>query len=434
MPLIDTTNTVDTSMYLKANLANNMVGDNWYLYNLQEKRNQDWDYRYNVVDIEEELHKQINYTTEVPCYTPIQAVIQTVKNDRGKSLGDDWASLVFKDLRHPNALGYRYRFDYDYQGEGMQKLSSMSEEEKYYNTSIWLAVNKSGISPGNTLVVRRCNTSIALVGSPTRNYNNITEVRYEPGILENELKMINIYYNQTTVIPQAEWYLTMQLNYFSNFIEINDRIILGGVDVEDESNNTLFKVKAIVKANSTRTFTDFGSMDLKNIPLITLGLDRDLADSDDDFYKRIASKSPIYPVVEISEKDNTPEGDYIVSMLTYNKDNNDLRSTEKGYNESLNSYKILLGQIIKRTMVLENAEQQVFNDFEFSLNLPGISEDEYMEYFRFEPIKDKNGILNSFSLKNLKQYDEDYLILTCESKLNGKIFKKEFRFDLGGFY
>lgn len=431
MALIDTTNTIDTSIHLKAKLSNNMVGDNWYLENLQEKRNQDWEYRYNVINIEEELNKQINYTTEMPCYTPIDAVIQTVKSDRGKPLGDDWASLAFRDLSHPNNIGFRYRFDFTYDGEGMQDLSSMSEEEKYYNTSVWLAVNKSSISAGNALVVRRCNTSVALVGSPTRDYKNITEVRYEPAVLENELKLINIYYNQTTVIPQAEWYMTMQLNYFTNFIKINDRMIIGGVDTEDESNNTLFKVKAIVKANSNRTFSKFGSYDLENIPLIILGLDRDLAGEDDDFYKRIAVQSPIYPVQSIPVEDNIPEGEYVI----------DINSPEDNL--------ILLGNTIeKQVFLIDSDGKKEYGKIDsISMELLGVPKEEQMKYYTWEYLfrkdiynNDTNEIIG-FKIKNLKKYDDNYLVVTCNIKANIEtritdiqIYESKFYFELGGFY
>ena len=54
MAILDTTGLVDSSILLKSKLKHNMVGDNYYIQNLQDKRNQDWEYRYNVVDIEEE--------------------------------------------------------------------------------------------------------------------------------------------------------------------------------------------------------------------------------------------------------------------------------------------------------------------------------------------------------------------------------------------
>lgn len=57
MAIIDTSNTIDSSIFLKAKLKDNMVGDNYYIENVQARRNRDWDYRFNRVDIEEELER-----------------------------------------------------------------------------------------------------------------------------------------------------------------------------------------------------------------------------------------------------------------------------------------------------------------------------------------------------------------------------------------
>ena len=140
----------------------------YYIENLQDKRNQDWDYRYNVVGIEEELEKQISYTNNKPNYSPIDAVITNVKSDKGKDLGGDWAHLAFRNLKHPCDVGYRYRFSLDF-----PNMENMSEEDKHYNTSIWICVNKTPIRAGNSCTVRRCNTSLAFVGSPTNNKDYI---------------------------------------------------------------------------------------------------------------------------------------------------------------------------------------------------------------------------------------------------------------------
>ena len=66
MAILNTTDIVDSSIMLKARLKHNMVGDNYYIQNLQYKRDQDWEYRYNTVDIEEEKDRQIEYTTKMP--------------------------------------------------------------------------------------------------------------------------------------------------------------------------------------------------------------------------------------------------------------------------------------------------------------------------------------------------------------------------------
>ena len=440
MAIIDTTDVIDSSIYLKAQLKHNMVGENYYIENLQDKRNADWEFRYNVVDIEEELHKQINYTKELPCYTPIDVVIQSAKDEMGEELGTDYAVLAFRELFHPNEIGYRYRFDFDHVGEGMQDLSTMSEEDKYYNTSVWLAINKSPLSPGNSLMVRRCNASIALVGSPTREYSNITEVRYEPVIIENSLKVINVYSNMTVPIPQAEWYLTCQLNYFTNFIKINDRMIFAGVSLDDRSNNSTYKVKAVVKTSSTKTFSRPGSADLENIPLLILGLDKDLVDEGDDFELRVANQAPIYSTEEIPESVYVPEDDYVVEI-------------SEPYD-----LKILLGDTMTKTVYLANEAGQFKANFEFSVELKGIPEEEYDNYFKFEVIEDEDGFSNTFSIKNLKSYQEDFLSVQCtavvQNKNNGnnrnnesignngnneemnepEYYTQTYDFELGGFY
>ena len=51
MAVINTTNVIDSSMYLKAKLPKNMVGENYYIENLQDKRNKDWAYRYNACEM-----------------------------------------------------------------------------------------------------------------------------------------------------------------------------------------------------------------------------------------------------------------------------------------------------------------------------------------------------------------------------------------------
>lgn len=318
MPVFDSTGTLDSSMYLKAKLDKNRVGENYYIKNLQDIRNRDWYSRYNVVGIEEELHKQIQYTIDDPIYTPIDVAIRTVKSETGEDLGTDWADIAFKDLFHPNDLGCRYRFSTEF-----PNMDEMTEEQKHYDTSIWIAVNKNPISAGNNCIIRRCNSNIAFVGSPTLNYNDITEIHYEPIVLENDLKYINMYYNMTVVIPQSEWYATMQLNYFTNSIQINDRVIFGGVDLTDKENNAVYKVKAVVKASALNTFTRDGSLELDKIPLCLLALDKDvIAPNRDDFYRRVAERAPLYLV-----ENNYPTYQYYISLFDA-KDNGEYDASE----------------------------------------------------------------------------------------------------------
>ena len=409
MAIVDTTNVIDNSIFLKAKLDKNMVGSNYYIENLQYKRDLDWKMRYNLVDIEEELEKQCDYTTDVPKYTPIEVSIRSVKGDQGEDLGSDWGKIAFRDLKHPNFIGERFRF-----AKNFKDISTMKEEEKIYATSIWICINKTDFKAGNSCVIRRCNANIAFSGSPTKSNDYITEIHYEPVILENDLKYINTYYNQTVPVPQAEWYATMQMNYFTNNIKINDRFIFGGTDVNDKENNAAYKVKAIVKSNSEITFAPQGSAEIENIPLVIIALDKDIIDENDNFYTRVADCSPIYLV-----KEENPTYKYDIQM------------------EEPSEQRILLGNTEKYTVNLYWNGKVKEAKFTFEANLTGVNKKEEKEYYTIETLNN-----NSFIIHNLKSCPFGKLIVTCscenpeiENSPDGNsIISQSYELELGGFY
>ena len=415
MALINTTNVVDSAMYLKARVPKNMVGDNYYIENLQDKRNQDWAYRYNVVGIEEEKDKQINYTKELPTYSPIDVVIRSVKGERGEDLGTDWAELSFRDLQYPVNVGKRFRFSLDF-----PDMTQMTEEEKYYDSSVWLTINQSPINPRRSCVVRRCNGNIALVGSPDRTYKNVTEVRYEPCAQLTELKYMNKYYNQTLVVPQAEWYIWLQMNYFTNFIKPNDRIIIGLTDVEDLENNSVYQVKAVVKANSQKTFARNHQTGMEEIPLIILAVDKDVAGQGDDLANRIPEQCPIYKV----GKDTNTQNYYIEMENTETKDivdpdiTIDLMLGEEG---DFNVY-----------FVLNGLKDTTKRQFTYTTKLNGIKEENWGKYFTcaFDVETGK------FTIKNLKQCNRGLVEIEfkCVDVDLAEPVVQKYTFKLGGFY
>lgn len=401
MSIINTTDVIDSSIFLKAKLDKNMVSTNYYIESLQEKRNREWEMRYNRVDIEEELNKQVEYEKNLPVYTPIDVVIRSVKDDRGKDLGTDWADISFKDLKHFNKVGSRYRFSLSF-----PDMTAMSEEEKYYNTCVWLCVNKSPINAGNSCVIRRCNSSLALTGSPTNSYDNITEVRYEPVVLENDLKYINLYYNQTLVIPQAEWYATIQMNYFTNSIKINDRFLFGSIDNQDLSNNSAYKVKAIVKASQETTFLKENEIGVNNIPLIILALDKDVLFEEDDLEKRIAKQAPIYKTQELD-----PVYQYFIKVTP---------------NENI----IYIGETLTFYPKLFLNDMEI-KDVKFSYEL-NINNYNYNEYCVFQDVYE-NGE-NSFSLKCLKENNQQKLNIKINAIIEENLIETVFEITLGGYY
>lgn len=364
MAILDTSNVIDSSIFLKAKLDKNMVGSNYYIENLQDKRDADWEFRYNVVGIEEELKKQIEYTQEIPSYTPIDVVIRNVKSIKGEDLGTDWANISFRDLKHPCGEGYRYRFSLDF-----PDMSRMDEEEKHFSTSIWLGVNKTPVKAGNTLTVRRCDTALAFVGSPTMSYDNITEIHYEPVVLENEMKYMQVYYNDTMPVPQAEWYATMQLNYFSNQIKINDRFLFGTIDTQRRDNNSAYKVKAVIKSNTEHTFMRDHEDEMLNTSLVILALDKDSISEKDDLENRVAYNTSIYPV------------NYDSSNQYYIDVNTPIKEIYQGESYTFTAYLCYNNQIIKSPM-------------KFEYELENIKEENYKNYFSKEETDNTVKITN----------------------------------------
>ena len=419
MTIKDTSNTLDTSIYLKASLKKNMVGDNYFIEDMQEERDRDWEYRYNLVDIEEENEKQVKYTHNDPVYTPIEVVINHVKGQFGDDLGTDWSSLSFKKLRHPNGIGKRYRFSTDF-----FNVKDLPEDIKHYKQSIWICVNKDNLLNGNSCVVRRCNSNFAMVGKFAKDAADIKEIHYEPVILENNLKYMQVYYNITLPVPQAEWYAIMQLNYFTNFIKINDRFLFGTIDNSERSNNQVFKVKAVIKATSQTTFQMDDQDELNNSPLIVLALDKDNIGPDDDIKTRVVAGTPVYLVDEkVSPKpEPQPKPDPKPKTKTY-----EIRVEDPF--ETL----ITQGQTNSYTVNLYSGEEIVPDtEFDIQYQLKGIKEEKWSSYFIFTV--DNN---NTFSVKNLKPCVKGKLIVnvTCSNpkKKTGSILK-EIELELGGFY
>lgn len=436
MAIIDTSNTIDSSIFLKAKLKDNMVGDNYYIENIQARRNRDWDYRFNRVDIEEELERQYHYTKDIPVYTPIEVVINNVKSEKGEAYGSDWSSIAFKDLKHPFDLGSRYRFStYNFEDP-----TTLTEEEKHYDKSIWICVNRTPVTAGNSGLIRRCNSTIAFNGSTDLTNDKIVEHHFEPCIIETEMKFIQTYNNKTVPIPQSEFYVIMQCNYFTNFIKTNDRIIVGTSDLLVRENNYVYKVKAVVKTDSKKTFNKDAQDLLESTNLIILALDRDLVSPNDDFINRIAFNAPIYKV-EDQNKDfvDIDEGDI--------KDD-DEGSFDSAENE-INEYSLVMDEDCEQKILWgEECEYRVFLKykdklfdskkvyFNYEVDLKGIKEERQSVYYEF--VNEKGS--NIFKIKNKKQCKIGKLniVVKCYVPTHEDddkfLITNTFEFELGGIY
>ena len=302
----------------------------------------------------------------------------------------------------------------------------MTEEEKHNDTSIWLCVNNSPIKTGNSCTIRRCNTALAMVGSPTNDYNNTTEIHYEPCVLDNEMRYMQVYYNQTIPIPQAEWYATMQCNYYSNKIKINDRFLFGTIDEYDRDNNSAYKVKAVIKGNTNHTFVKDNVDELVNTELVIIALDKDLISPDDNLKTRVACNAPLYLT-----KSQTQYNQYYIS------------TDVEEFAPYIDS--IIMGEVqgYGYGLFLNKELIEDFKEFNVTWKLNGIIEDNWGNYFQISPdgeeyvdIRSGSFTSDSFYIKNIKKCTKGKLDVTvsCTPEDGDTEISKIFSIQLGGFY
>lgn len=409
MAINDTTNVIDSSIYMKARLKHNMVGDNYYIENLQHRRNLDWEARYNIVDIEEELDKQLEYTDQSPVYTPIDVAIRNVKSIKGEDLGENWCNIAFRDLKHKSEVGSRYRFSTDF-----PDMTEMTEEEKHYQTSIWLCVNRTPVRGGNSSTIRRCDTTLTIVGCEGRDRSKQKEIHFEPCVLENEMKYLQVYYNQNVPVPQAEWYATMQLNYFSNSIKINDRFIFGTLNPDVRENNSVYRVKAVIKPNTKHTFMQDHEDEMNSTPLVIVAMDKDMVSPNDDFVNRIAANFAIYDVPEEDSSIIIPVPDH--EDVVYDIAAGDFKEV------------IALGKTNTYTFNLTKDDAVVSASMNFNTALEGIIEANWHNYYLVDDVTD-----NSLTIGNLKTCTRGKLILTvsCTIPDTETEISKKYQISLG---
>lgn len=431
----DTTNVVDSSIYMKAKLDNNMVGTNYYIENLQDKRNADWDYRYNVVEIEEELVKQVRYTNEEPLFTPVEAVITNVKNPKGKDLSGDYAQLAFKNLKHPCKIGSQYRFDLDF-----PDMKKMTEEEKHYSTSVWLATNKAPIKAGNSVIVERCNASFAMVGAPNGDLHDIEEVRYVSCVLLNQMKYLQEYANNVAIVPQAEWYGMMQCNYFTNQVKINDRFLFGPMSGTPQA----FVVKAVIKSTLDHTFVKDYEDEIESTGLITLAFDKTALDPEDNFETRIPALCPVYKTKDYSmdpqihasgEELSDPDDPNSPKTLIEVEDETGQKVYAVNFEDFADTkHLVLQGETESYALGLFMNNEQYETEFTITTKLdpPLASAEEESKYYTFEQDR------NSFKITNKKPYKRGELIVTATTSIEvdgeTKDISRDYGIKLGGFY
>lgn len=394
--VVDTTNILDNSMYLKAELKDDFNKENYYLSSLQHKINAEWDYRYNKIHLSEEKV----FGSEV--FYPTEAVMTNVYSDTLKKvLSDDWKRLTFKDITHPLKLGQRFKFAID-----------LSPDE--IDQSVWIDINQQTLAATASCIIRRCDATLNMISSDKQQYH------YEPCIIEDDFKVINTYYDVAINTPQAQIYAIAQYNNYTKKIKVNQRFILGETDLEDRENNLVFKVKAVNKFKSTATY------DEKRNSLIMIALDRDNAGEDDDLVNRIAKNCPIFSA-ETSRKDDNIN-DNINDDINQDVDITDeYRIEVKAIDNSDITEKILLNEEKTFEVICYKNNEKIDNvNVNIKVDLLSTEKDNY-----YYDLVVNNNI---FTIRNKKTYVKDKLEICCSFLPNDEFGEIDYIFytQLGG--
>lgn len=353
--------------YMISQTPRNHVPENYWLKELQDKIDADWDYRANRFLIEQESV----FGTEQ--FEPLEVVLQTVKNDKGTVISDDWRRIVFRDIHYQCPLGLKFRFSYRF-----------LEDEPLEDKNIWLASNRNTIDASSSVVVVRCNGTI---GSEYIDSKGVTRYHYEPAVQTKDLKSVNLFYNETAVGQSSDLIIIVQHNKYTRNYYVNQRFIIGYDQV--------YRIQAMSKFASNYTYkTD-------DLGTIILYLEVVEKSKYDNFETRIAYNQK--ERVEVEETGG--DGNYSIKMELPEK-----------IPEMLSSTPIIFKPVVyldeQATDMTVLTDYQLMNTSVPPQPVPDEVRDKYVEFKQLEG--------NSFSVRKLRFYPGGNLYITCKAKPEGK--------------
>lgn len=235
---------------------------NYYLHTLQDKIDADWKYQPNRVDVEEQEIE--DWGTDN--YEPIEVIIQSLKNDKGEKLADDYKKLVFRDIQHKKLLGMKYRFSFNF-----------DLEEDNVDKFCWLVTNLNVTDPMSAVAITRCNGTIASVFKNADGYN---DVHIEEVIAGTDLSGTGFHFNETILTQKDSIVMIVQANDYTRGYYVNQRFIVGY--------DTVYKVTNIENYNSRSTYK------ARDNGLIVLYATVDQKSEQDIFDKEVYGKEHVY--------------------------------------------------------------------------------------------------------------------------------------------
>ena len=392
----------------------NYSEQNYFLRELQQKIDAEWNYRPNRVGVEYEVcwGKQK--------WSPLEVVIQTVKSEKGSSISDDCKNLVFRDISEDRFnIGSRFRFSANFKkmihqhDSDSEILDYIVKDETTMNDdyrrhilgcldrtkNVWLVTNINTSSMTSSVVVERCNGTL---GSIVTDDQGVSHYHYEPVIQGRDLSSTNFAYNETAVSPQSELLVIAQHNEYTRNYYINQRFIVGY--------DKVYRIKAINKFYSNST------NDPENVGLMRIYLELVQSSPYDDFILRIAYQQG--PTIHI---DTDPEK--IVGGYTIVFDSPEFIPTD------LMSEEILFTPVVRAP----NGEKLTGVPISTSIsleNFPATAKVDESYYVEFKQVNEDS----SFSLKRNRLYLYGDLLVTCSvsanNSPNGEDFSASFKMTL----
>lgn len=378
------------SYYLFSQTPKNIGPDNYYIASLQEKVNADWEYRYNVVDVEQEQ------TIGGDDYEPMEVVIQSIKNDKGQTVSDDIVGLTFRDILYTVPLGTKFRFS-----------RGFNLNDPVVDKNVWLAMNKYEASPTSRIVVNRCNGTIGSVYIDT---DGTAKYHYEEAVCANSLSATAFNYNNVIVSPSAQLTMIVQHNKYTRGYYINQRFIVGYDQV--------YKVTAIDKYNGLKTYQP------ESAGLVILYANLDEKSAKDDFQNRIAYNNDEYSVTNSGTKPKKKKKETIVQQQPLVEPQNSVE-----YSLSIVSPLPVPSDIGAEKLTFEfglfSNGERVPCDMTATWSITGIKVDNYV---RIEKESD-----NVFTIKRIRFYNRKPLIFEISAQIGEEIVQtSSFEFGLKG--
>ena len=217
-------------------------------------------------------------------------ITHVINAETGLKLGDDWKTVLFRDVTHPIELGKQYIMD----------------------NSTWLTTNTEVIKNlAGTCTIRRCNNTLRWIDEHTGIFYT------EPCCIEYLVKEPRNYATQGSpfITPGGFLHIEMQLNARSGKVKENQRFLFG-----NPYHWTCYKVVG-TGINDFRNVTTYDNNSAK---ILTLDLVADFVSPElDDTINGIADVYTNVYVLNLSQESLEGEpGDTVQlqTALTYNKD------------------------------------------------------------------------------------------------------------------